>query len=63
MKTPKFEVWKNKAGEWQWHLRGANGEIMGAGEGYKRKAGAVRGVAACRRAAMIALLVIEAAPS
>lgn len=54
MSTPKFEVWKNAAGEWQWHLKSANGDIIAAGEGYRRKAGALAGVKACRRSAAIA---------
>jgi len=58
MKSPKLEVWKNKAGEWQWHLKASNGEILAAGEGYMRKAGALQGVTACRRAAAMAQLVV-----
>lgn len=60
MTSPKLEVWKNKVGEWQWHLRARNGEIVAAGEGYNRKAGAVAGVAACRRAVTMATLKIRA---
>jgi len=56
MKQPKFEVWKNKAGEWQWRLNAANGETLAAGEGYTRKAGALQGVNACRRAAAMAVV-------
>lgn len=33
----KFEYWKSK-GQWYWHLRAGNGEIIASGEGYRRKA-------------------------
>ena len=46
MKRAKFEVWQNAAGEWQWHLRASNGEIIAVGEGYKRRQGAVQGTRA-----------------
>lgn len=59
MKQPKFEVWKNAAGEWQWHLKGANGEIQAAGEGYKRKSGALKGVESCRRNAVLAAVKVR----
>jgi uncharacterized protein len=32
----KFEFWKTDE-EWFFHIAGANGEIMGASEGYKNK--------------------------
>jgi uncharacterized protein YegP (UPF0339 family) len=53
---PKFEFWKNAAGEWSWHLKGSNGEIQAAGEGYKTKQGALRGIDACRRNAARAVV-------
>lgn len=49
MTAPRFEIWMNAAGEWQWHLKACNGEIIAAGEGYKSSGGARNGVAACRR--------------
>lgn len=34
----KFQVYKDKAGEWRWRLRAKNGRIVAdSGEGYKRK--------------------------
>lgn len=59
MKQPRFEVWKNKAGEWQWHLKARNGEIIASGEGYKRRAGAVRGVQALVRCAATAEVLVK----
>lgn len=58
MRTPKFVVDQDKRGEWRWRLKGANGEIVGSGEGYRTRAGALRGVKACRRAAAYAVLIV-----
>lgn len=34
----KFQVYRDKAGEWRWRLRAKNGRIVAdSGEGYKRK--------------------------
>ena len=59
MKAPKFEIWKNAAGEWQWRLKARNGEILAVGEGYKRRQGAMAGVEACRRAAAAAIVTVN----
>ncbi len=62
-RQPVFEVWKNAAGEWQWHLKAGNGEIQAAGEGYKRRSGAIKGAETCRRNAAFAdVVVLEATP-
>jgi uncharacterized protein YegP (UPF0339 family) len=34
----KYELYKDKIGEWRWRLKAANGEILAFGEGYKNKA-------------------------
>lgn len=57
MSTPKFEYWRGADNQWYWHLKSANGEIVQQGEGYKRKAGALSGIAAAKRAAAIARVV------
>lgn len=33
-----YYYFKDKAGEWRWHLKAANHEIIAQGEGYKNKA-------------------------
>lgn len=33
----KYEYWKAKNGNWYWHLKGGNGEIIAQGEGYTTK--------------------------
>ena len=36
--TDKFEVYKDKRGEWRWRRRASNGKIVGAAsEGYKSR--------------------------
>ena len=51
MKIAKYEVYQDAAGAWRWRLKSANGQIVASGEGYVRRAGALAGVAAHRRAA------------
>lgn len=36
--APKVEVFKGKDGDWYWHLKADNGQIIAdGGEGYKNK--------------------------
>ena len=42
--NPKFEVFIDKAGEFRFHLKAGNGEIIAASEGYKAKAGCLKGI-------------------
>lgn len=56
--TPVIEVYCDPAGEWRWRLKACNGEVLASGEGYKTQAGARRGVAAFRRAAAGAVVVM-----
>ena len=41
---PKFEIFKDKAGEFRFRLKAANGEIIAASEGYKAKLGCLNGI-------------------
>ena len=43
--NPKYELYKDKAGEFRFRLKAANGEIIGKSEGYKAKASAKKGIA------------------
>ena len=47
----KYEVYMDAICQWRWRLKSANGLIVAGGEGYKRRAGALKGVTAHRRAA------------
>jgi len=43
--SARFEVYKDKAGEWRWRLRVINREIIAdSGEGYKTRAGCENGI-------------------
>ena len=42
---PKYELYQDKAGQFRFRLKAANGEIIGRSEGYKAKASAKKGSA------------------
>lgn len=41
---PKWEIYKDKAGEFRFRLKARNGEIIVTGEGYKSKDGCKNGI-------------------
>lgn len=43
-KTTKFEIHKDKKGEYRWRLLSKNGEAVATGEAYKEKRGAMDAV-------------------
>lgn len=45
VKHPKYEVYTDKAGETRFRLKASNGEIIAVGEGYKKKASCLNGIA------------------
>lgn len=45
----KFEIYKDKAGEFRFRLKAGNGENILASEGYKARAGAENGIASVRK--------------
>jgi len=53
----KFEVSKDKAGKFRFHLKAANGEIVAASQGYESKANAEKGIQAVKKAAADATVV------
>ena len=58
--NPKFQVYTDKAGEIRFRLLARNGEIIATGEGYKAKAGCLKGIDSIRRNAPEAeVFVIE----
>ena len=57
-KNPKFEVYKDKAGEFRFRLKASNGEIIGKSEGYKAKASAKKGIASIAKNAPDAPVVV-----
>ena len=48
-KHPKFEVYKDKAGEFRFRLKARNGEVIAASEGYVAKASCLNGIESVRR--------------
>ena len=57
-KHPKFEIYQDKAGEFRFRLKAANGEIIGKSEGYKAKASAKKGIASIAKNAPDAPIVV-----
>ena len=44
LKNPKYEIYKDKAGECRFRLRAKNGQIILSGEGYGTKANCKNGI-------------------
>ncbi len=58
----KFIIYKDGKGEWRWRLKARNGRIVAdSGEGYKRKAGAEKGINAIRDRDLVFAPIIEEA--
>lgn len=47
--NPKFEVYKDNAGEFRFRLKARNGEIIATSEGYKAKASCLNGIESVRK--------------
>jgi hypothetical protein len=45
----KFEIFKDKRGEFRFRLKSGNGEIILASEGYKDRSGATNGIASVKK--------------
>ncbi len=48
-KNPKFEVYRDKAGEYRFRLKASNGQVIATGEGYKAKSGCLNGIESVRK--------------
>ena len=48
-KNPKFEIYKDKAGEFRFRLKARNGEIIAVSEGYVQKISCTNGVESVRK--------------
>ena len=48
-KNPKFEIYRDKAGEFRFRLKAANGEPILASEGYTAKVNCKNGIASVRK--------------
>ena len=57
LKNPKFEIYKDKAGEFRYRLKASNGEIIASGEGYTAKQGVKNGIESIKKNAPDAEIV------
>ncbi len=57
MMAAKFEISKDKAGKFRFHLKAPNGEIIAASEAYETKASAQKGIEAIKTHASTATVV------
>lgn len=58
--NPKFELYKDKKGEFRFRLKSRNGETILTGEGYVSKDGCKNGIDSIRRNAADSVIVEEA---
>ena len=58
-KNPKFEIYKDKAGEFRFRLKATNGQIIVVGEGYTTLANCINGVESVKKNAVDADIVTE----
>ena len=47
--NPKFEMYKDKAGEFRFRLKARNGEVIATSEGYKAKASCLKGIESVKK--------------
>ncbi len=55
--NPKFEMYKDKAGDFRFRLKARNGEIIAVSENYESKAGCLNGIESVRKNAVDAEVV------
>ena len=48
-KNPKFEIYTDKAGEYRFRLKAANGQIIATSEGYKAKKSCENGIESVKK--------------
>jgi uncharacterized protein len=53
----KFEIYKDKAGEFRFRLKAGNGEVIAVSEGYKSEQGARDGIESVKKNAPEAKIV------
>lgn len=50
----KFEIYKDRKGEFRWRLRAGNNEVIATGEGYTTKAACQNGIESVKKNAPVA---------
>ena len=53
----KFELWKDKKGEWRFNLKARNGQVIAVSEGYSSKTAAKAGIRSVRVNAVVSRVV------
>ncbi|MBR4171463.1 MAG: YegP family protein [Kiritimatiellae bacterium] len=61
-KNPKFEIFTDKAGEFRFRLKAANGEIIAASQGYASMKSCLAGIESVKKNAPESPIVEEEAP-
>ena len=56
-KHPKFEIYKDKAGEFRFRLKATNGQVIATGEGYTTHANCINGVESVKKNAVDAEII------
>lgn len=59
VKHPKFEIYKDKAGEFRFRLKATNGQVIATGEGYKALASCKNGIESIKKNASDAVIIEE----
>ena len=59
LKNPKFEVYKDKQGEFRFRLKAKNGQIIAVSEGYTTMSACDNGIASVKKNAVDADIVTE----
>ena len=59
LKNPKFEVYKDKKGEFRFRLKAKNGQIIAVSEGYTTRSACDNGIASVKKNAPDAEIVTE----
>ena len=58
-KNPKFEIYKDKAGEFRFRLKATNGQVIAVSEGYTSMASCENGIESVKKNAVDADIVEE----
>lgn len=58
-KNPKFEIYKDKKGEFRFRLKAGNGQIIATGEGYKELSACKKGITSIKKNAPLADIIEE----
>ena len=59
MYVPKFEVYKDKAGEFRFRLKATNGQVIAVSEGYTSMSSCENGIESVKKNAADSEIVVE----